>query len=194
MEKVDLNKLDTAIKYVQRISDGCHPVSNKRMEKDEVLNDPNVIRCMFFIKEVLEEVRRNDGIIGKRKPKAEKESFPFEILNEFQYQEDKSISNFLKQVHAPAEGRNIKKVKPKEITDWLKASGYLTIAYCQEIEKETTVPTEKGKEIGIYSEIRSFTGNNYLLVIYGRKAQEFLVQNLERILHIEGNSDNGDSR
>lgn len=185
METVDMNKLEVAIKYVQRIADGCNPVSNVPMEDDTVLNNPNVIRCMFFIKEVLEEVRRNDGMIAGKRAKAKKEPFPFDILKEFQYQEDKSISHLLAQVHAPIEERDIKKISPQTVTTWLKSAEYLTTDYCAEVKKESTMPTEKGKELGIYSEVRDYGGRTYLAVIYNRKAQEFIVKNLEKIVNGE---------
>lgn len=187
METVDLKKLDVAIKYLQRITDGRNPVNNMPAEEDTVLNNPNVIRCMFFVKEVLEEVRNNDGVIISKKTKSKRESFPkepfpFEILNEFQYQEDKSIAHFLMQIHAPLEGRNIKKISPQAITNWLKKERYLTMEYCQEVRKESTVPTKKGKELGIYTERRTYPTNTYLAVIYNRNAQEFLVKNLKEII------------
>ena len=59
MKKIDLMKLDVAIKYVERIADGCNPVDNVPLENNNVLNNPNVIRCMYFIKEVLEEKVQN---------------------------------------------------------------------------------------------------------------------------------------
>ena len=61
MEPVDLVKLETAIKYVERIAEGNNPVNNLPMEEDAVLNNPNVIRCMYFVKGVLEEVRSVPG-------------------------------------------------------------------------------------------------------------------------------------
>lgn len=94
MAAVDLDKLETAIKYVQRIADGCNPVNN-----------------------------------------------------------------------VPA--------------------GCLTVAYSEEMGKETTMPTAKGRELGIYTEVRSMPGNTYLAVIYNRKAQEFVVQNLEIMVNGE---------
>ncbi len=30
-----------------------------------VINNPNVVRCMFFVKDVLEKIKRNDGYIGR---------------------------------------------------------------------------------------------------------------------------------
>ncbi|CBK74998.1 hypothetical protein CIY_23470 [Butyrivibrio fibrisolvens 16/4] len=64
--EIDINKLDTAILYLQRIADGKNPVNNMPAESDSVLNNPNVIRCMYFTKEILEEVKRNGGNIGKK--------------------------------------------------------------------------------------------------------------------------------
>ena len=49
--------------YLQRIADGNNQVNNMPAKEDSVLNNPNVIRCMYFVKEVLEEVKRNDGFI-----------------------------------------------------------------------------------------------------------------------------------
>ncbi len=183
METVDLNKLDVAIKYVQRIADGCNPVNNMPAEEDAVLSNPNGIRCMFFIKEVLEKVRRNEGLIGSKKAKSKKEPFPFEILKEFQYQEDKSIAHLLMQIHAQAEERNFRKIAPQTITNWLNKEGYLTVEYCQEVGKESTVPTEKGKTLGIYTQVRTYSTNTYLAIIYNRNAQEFLVKNLKAIVN-----------
>lgn len=136
MEKIDLVKLDTAILYVQRIAEGYNPVTNEEADEDTVLNHPHVIRCMYFVKNVLEEVRRNDG----------------------------------------------KMVTTKQRT---KKAGYLTEAYYAEVKKVSTMPTEKGKELGIYTEVRMFSTHAYLSVIYNQNAQEFIVKNLEAIVNGE---------
>lgn len=185
MEAIDMSRLDVAIKYIQRIADGCNPVSNEPVEDDAVLNDPNVIRCMFFVKDVLEEVRRSNGVTGSKRAKPRKEPFPFEILKHFQYQEDKTISHLLDQIHAPAEGLDIKRISPQTITGWLKTAGYLTVEYCQEVRKESTLPTQKGRDLGIYTEVRTYGANSYVTVIYNRQAQEFLVMNFEAIVNGE---------
>ena len=66
MELVEMKKLETAITYLQRMAEGNNPINNLPAEDDSVINNPNVIRCMFFVKDILEEVKRNDGYIGKR--------------------------------------------------------------------------------------------------------------------------------
>ena len=50
MIKVDCNKLNTALIYVERITEGHNPFNNIPVDTDSVINNPNVIRCMFFYK------------------------------------------------------------------------------------------------------------------------------------------------
>ena len=58
--------------------------------------------------------------------------------------------------------------------------------YSQEVDKTITLPTEKGIQIGIRAERRSSSkGIEYMLVIYNKQAQEYIVQNLEKILYGE---------
>lgn len=184
MASVDMRKLDTAITYIQRIAEGCNPVNNMVAREDSVLNNPNVIRCMFFVKEILEEVKRNGGVIcdAAKTSKKRKEAFPFEVLKDFQYKEDLSITHVLKQVHSLADNENVEKFNAQAVNQWLKKNGCLTVEYREEVNKEVTVPTEKGKKLGIYTEVRNISGRVYVAVIYGRKAQEFVVRNLENIM------------
>ncbi len=99
MESVDMKKLETAIIYLQRIVEGNNPINNLPVDEDSVLNNPNVIRCMFFVKDILEEVRKNNGYIGKKGKKSEKQEFPVEVLSRFSYREDQSISKLVAQIN-----------------------------------------------------------------------------------------------
>ena len=174
MERVDLTKLEVAIKYIDRIADGCNPVNNTPLSSEDVLNNPNVIRCMYFIKEVLEEVRRNDGIIVGRKKQGTM-PFPVEVLDEFVYQDDKSITNVLKQIYAPVQDLNVKKLSAMKITSWLKEEGYLSEEQIPETGMNRKVPTMKGRELGIYMTEREYEGRVYQSVLYDKNAQEYIV-------------------
>ena len=188
MESVDMKKLETAIVYLQRISDGNNPINNLPADEDSILNNPNVIRCMFFVKEILEEVKRNDGYIGKQSKakKTKKNDFPFEVLSSFSYQEDKPISRFVEQINKSVDGNIYKKVNYKTITQWLKLNCFLQEEYSQEFENTITLATEKGTQIGIRSERRtSSSGREYIVVIYGKQAQEYIVNNMEKIIYGE---------
>lgn len=178
-----MKKLETAIVYLQRIADGNNPVNNMPAENDVVLNNPNVIRCMFFVKEVLEEVKRNNGYIGRKPGKSHKQEFPMESLASFEYREDKAISKFVAQINESVDENVYQKLSYTTITQWLKLNGFLVEEFNQELNKNVTMPTEKGINLGIRAERRSsLRGVDYMLVIYGKQAQEYIVSNMEAIL------------
>lgn len=180
---IDGKKLDTAILYLQRIAEGNNPVNNLPVEEDSVLNNPNVIRCMYFVKEVLEEVKRNDYIVGKKPKKTPKVDFPIESLASFVYQEDKPISRLVEQINSGIDANMFKKISYKLIQDWLKLNGYLEERLFEKFERTYNVPTQKGEQIGIRYETReSSKGNEYIVTIYGKNAQEYIVKNLEKII------------
>lgn len=189
--EIDMKKLETAIIYLQRIADGNNPINNMPAEEDAVLNNPNVIRCMYFVKEVLEQVKANNGVIAGPHARRERRSgraedmFPFEILSKFQYREDKSINNLLNQIYEPMEDKTIRKLSGKRINEWLMAYGYVQEVYNEELKGNIKVPTEKGVAIGLRSERVEYPNNIYYSIIYNRNAQEFLVRNIEKFINGE---------
>lgn len=183
MEAIDSKKLDTAITYVQRIAEGNNPVNNMPAENDAVLKNPNVIRCMFFVKEVLEEVKRNNGFVGRRIRKNDRQEFPTEILDSFSYREDVAISKFVGQINELIDENIYQKLCYKQILKWLKLHGFLTEELSRDSNKKITLPTEKGVQLGIRAEERSSARDgDYKLLIYGKQAQEYIVRNMEAIL------------
>ena len=182
MSRVDQTKLEVAIKYIERIADGCNPVNNSPLEEHDVLNTPTVIRCMYFIKDILEEVRRNDGIVAGKREKEAAMPFPKEILNEFTYVEDKSITHVLNQIYEPIAGLNVKKIAAVKVTAVLKEKGYLLEEVNQENGKTRKVPSESGKELGMYLMEREFNGRTYQSVMYNKNAQEYIVKLLKELV------------
>ena len=181
MKQFDQAKLDVAIKYVKRMADGCNPVNNVPLEKEDVLNNPNIIRCMYFIKDVLEEVRNNGGIIGGKHGKEPALPFPIEILDRFAYVEDKSITHVLNQIYEPIADMNVKKVSVTKVTAALKDEGYLFDEPNTETGKTRKVPSIKGRELGIYTVEREYNGRMYESVIYNQNAQKYVVELIRRL-------------
>lgn len=175
MEKVDMTKLDIAIKYSERMAEGRNPVTNVPIE-DDILDNPNIVRCMYFIKEVLEKVRENGGIIGGKREKQPALPFPTEVLDQFQYRQDQSITHVLKQIYEPVADQNVRKISVMKITAALKEEGYLLEEQNPATGKTRKVPGEKGKELGIYLTEREYDGKVYESVTYNQTAQEYIVR------------------
>ena len=181
MKQFDQIKLDVAIKYVERLADGCNPVNNVPLENEDILNNPNIIRCMYFIKDVLEEVRRNGGLIGGKAGKAPTFPFPIDVLDEFAYTEDKSITHVLNQIYEPIADMNVKKISVTKVTAALKEEGYLLDEPNPETGKTRKIPSEKGKQLGIYLVEREYNGRMYESVTYNKNAQEYVVGLIKKL-------------
>lgn len=182
MQEIDLKKLDVAIKYTERMANGRNPVSNQSAPGDSVIHDPNVIRCLFFIKDVLQQVQNNGGKISGRSSKV-KTDFPIEKLSNFSYQQDQSISHFLNQLKSLCDDPKTVKLSTKPITDWLKQKGYLQEIFDKYTGEKKTVTTPEGEAFGLYMEERtSSLGRQYNIIIYSRTAQEQIVANFNEII------------
>ncbi len=182
MGQFDLEKLDKALIYVDRIADGKNPINNMPADNDDVMNDPNVIRCMFFIKDVLLALKENGGVIGKASGIKKKE-FPMESLSEYQFIETKTITRFTEQLNSVINEKEYKKLSYKVITDWLKKNGYLIEKEDNQLNKKVTLTTEKGQAVGITHSLQtSMNGTAYYRIEYDKMGQEFVLQNLSEII------------
>ena len=180
MKLYDLETLDMAILYARRMADSRVPYSNQPSE-DEVLNNPDVIRCMIFMEEVLQEVKDNGGAVGSRQSgKTTPEASPSNAPRQFQYREDKPISQVLKQ-YAEQTGANASIISAASVNEWLAANGYLTKTWIAAFGAEGWIPTEKGEAQGIIGAAAGDPGREYVRITFNRNAQEFLARNLERI-------------
>ena len=187
LKQYDIVKLEKAILYTQRIADGCNPVNNAPVDEDSVLQNPNVIRCMYFIKEVLEAVHKNRGYVGGKPKSGDKQPFPPDVKNLFVYNEDKAISRVVEQINEPLDEYAYQKLSYKTVMKWLLQYGYLQELTFEKFEnKAFKVPTDKGLQLGIRTEERvRADGAGYVVTIYGQQAQEFIVDNLDAMIRSE---------
>ena len=186
MSTYDLKRLEVAIQYIRRMSDGKNPVTNRPAPENEVLNNMNVHRCLKFIDEVLTDVHKSGGTVGMVSQRAPKQSvsmiFPYEALAQYRYLQDQQISYFLKQLeeYLP-EGQKIP-VPATTVTLWMRENGYLEKKVLNDTGKENSVPTGKGENLGLYMEKAGTYPNEYYRVFYNENAQRFIIDNFRRIL------------
>lgn len=179
MGEIDLKKLETSIEYLKRMAEGKNPINNEPLEKESVLNNPNVIRCLYFVEDVLRQVYDADGKIQANK---KKKDFPLTHVQNFGYRKDLSITHFVEQLNEGLDETLYKKLSYTKITAWLKLAGYLNVIEDRD-NKNKTMPSVKGRQLGIYTEEReSMQGRKYEAVIYKKEAQEFIVNNMANIL------------
>lgn len=99
---------------------------------------------------------------GKNTANKKKKEFPLEQLEKYSYRNDLGISNFVVQINENLDETTYKKLSYTKITNWLKAMGYLDVIEDKATDKKKTLPSEKGRQLSIYTEEReNFQGRKY---------------------------------
>ena len=178
----ELEKLIKAREYCQKLANGIDPISDNAMPSDCVLNQVQLARLFFFLKDYLSsEVKREQKSENKATTK-----MPFLItrgnLSKVELSTYPiSISEFSKRVDSHTL-ENSRKFSHKWLTDWLLNTGFLIISD----DTSAKVPTDAGKEIGITNETRMGQYREYRVTLYNKAAQQFLIDNMDAILAAQG--------
>ena len=101
-------------------------------------------------------------------------------IDKYNYAEAISISPFAKELEKLIP-ENMQSVNYKSIVKWLMQEGFLVEGEKDSKGRIPKVPTEKGREIGIYCEERERNGGSYLITLYNRDAQKFLLEHMGEI-------------
>lgn len=201
------SQIETALDYVIKLAMGINPLNGEDAKEDSVLNSPEIIRTMFTVKAVLEEklyapaeakaeVSLTNGqaetekLRQKKKKDTRKEGFPPEIPSKFKFQRNTTVTHFIRDMYACADGNDYKPVKASQILNWLVLEGLLEADYDKELDVNYKKVTEKGKAMG-FSNRRvesGLGGRNYISVIFNETAQLFALNNMERILNGEASA------
>lgn len=192
------SQIETALDYVVKLAMGIDPISGEDAKEDSVLNSPEIIRTMFTIKTVLEEKlfapvqaeTKAETLRPKKKKDTRKEGFPPEIPTKFKFQRNTTVTHFIRDMYACADGNDYKPVKASQILNWLVLEGLLEADYDKELDVNYKKVTEKGKAMG-FSNRRvesGLGGRNYISVIFNETAQLFALNNMDRILNGEASA------
>ena len=93
------------------------------------------------------------------------------------------MKQIVKQINDQIEDPNMRRLQSKQVIEWLAVTGMLAVKNDQK-GIPIKYPTDKGKQIGITSEHRSARGETYLVAVYSREAQQFIIDNLDAIIEL----------
>ena len=174
----ELETMQRAKMYLDKLSRGIDPITDREVPEDAVLNNVRICRCLQYVSGVLEQVIANGGVIGEKAPFAitweQKAQIPLR-------NQPVRISEFTEVINRAAYDPSRKKLNATNITNWLLAKGYLQKELGPD-GKQRRVPTELGQRSGLSAQMMQGSSGQYLSIYYDISAQRLILDHLEEIL------------
>lgn len=180
----ELDVMKHAKSYIDQLANGIDPISGKAISPDCILNQVRLVRCLFYVSDILRQVIENGGQIGAKK-KNEK-GIPFQMTEKIRsavrcLPVPVSITQFLAQFNNARDEETMKKLPPTLVTGWLVEKGFLMVETTPDGRRKKR-PTDAGRELGIFTESRQGKHGVYEAILYDESAQQFLIDNMDTIL------------
>ncbi len=181
----ELEKIEYTKSFIDKLANGINPLDDSSIPEGELLNNVRISRCMFYVSDILRQVIENGGI----KPQKKSKKAPFEITSEqlerFTYSDTPlSLSEIAARLKALIDAENMQSLTYKDFAAWLVDIGALKEVENDEGKKKKH-PTEMGESLGISEELRHGMYGDYMVVIYNREAQQFVIDNLPSVIALK---------
>lgn len=178
----ELEMMKRAKIYIDCLAKGINPLNNKAVNDDDIVNNIKISRCLYFVRDILQDVIDSKQIKDKKATKT-----PFSISEEqktyFEFSASPiSISEIASKFNNLRENENMIKLQAKHFTSWLISLGLLTEIVNEQGNKRK-IPTQAGIDIGISIEERTNLYRTYHVVLYNNDAQHFIVDNIDSMLN-----------
>ena len=98
----------------------------------------------------------------------------------FTYNGDLIVSSLARKISDLKTNEDMRNLKCTSITNWLLSLGYLKIV--EQDGKNRKLPTQMGKNLGMYTQVRDGYKGRYEVVLYNKNAQIFIMDNIDKII------------
>lgn len=180
-----MNEIETIARakmYIDKLANGINPIDDMPVGESDVVNNVRISRCFFYISDVLRQIIDNGGITPPKAVKKEKFYITSEALEAYQFSETAvPVSKIAESINAFIDETYMKKVSHKNINDWLISLGLLSVVTTPD-GKNTKRPTERGTELGIFTEHRIGQRGEYDVNLYNINAQRFVIDNIDALV------------
>jgi len=179
----DFEKMDKARSVMVKMAEGINPVTGEQIKDESFLNDPRIIRCFYYIAEVLDNVM--NGVYSKSNRPAQFVITPEQKSMVVLPDGLIGVTEFSKQVNMCTDQTRSKKLTAVELNKRLKKMGILGEEVNPATGKARTVTNSKSKDYGFEMVRRSFNGNEYEMVVMNDIGKRYLLDHLEEIMSID---------
>ena len=180
----ELEKIEYAKSFIDKLANGINPLDDAPIPDNDIANNVRLSRCFFYVSDVLRQVIENGGIQVAKVSKLRKKEFSLsdEERSKIQISEiPVTVSEISKHLNDLIDLETTKKISATTINNWLLELKLLEVAI-QPNGKNRKLPTEQGKELGIFAEERTGQYGTYITVLFSQPAQQFIYDNIEAIV------------
>ena len=189
--------------YLDLLSKGIDPISQKEVDPASIVAEPRLQKCFAFVSDLLEELLANDGHVAlsydgaDAPPNASAPQYelvrkkdPFRLS---QAQRGRvmiakgpvTLITFVNHINRVIDSEAVEKLSIKSINTWLLKNEYISQTKQPAVITKTVMkPMLKAVDIGIEEAETTDpkTGEIKSRIVLTQKAQQFLLDNLDRIL------------
>ena len=181
----ELDKIEYAKSFIDKLANGINPLDDSKIPDDDIVNNVRLSRCFFYVSDILRQVIENGGIKPERRSRSHKKEFILTDEEKARIQisdEPVHLSEIARRLNELVDLETTKKIKLSEISDWL-----LELQLLEEVVrndgKHRKRPTEQGRELGIFTEVRSGEKGTYTVILYSNAAQQFIYDNIDAVIY-----------
>ena len=189
--------------YLDLLSKGIDPISQKEVDPASIVAEPRLQKCFAFVSDLLEELLANDGHVAlpydgaDAPPNASAPQYelvrkkdPFRLSQEQRgrvmiAKGPVTPITFVNHINRVIDSEAMEKLSIKSINTWLLKNEYISQTKQPAVITKTVMkPMLKAADIGIEEAETTDpkTGEIKSRIVLTQKAQQFLLDNLDRIL------------
>lgn len=180
----ELEKIAYAKSFIDKLANGINPIDNTALKDDDIVNNVRLSRCFFYVSDILRQVVENGGVNKPSKNLIPFSISPEQLLN-FSYSDTPiALSEIAKRINELIDTSIMRKITYKDLSAWLLSINMLKEEFSSE-GKGKKRPTINGIEIGISTELRTGQKGTYMVILYSKSAQQFIIDNLESVIDLK---------
>lgn len=190
----ELEKIEYAKSFIDKLANGINPLDDSPIPDKDIANNVRLSRCFFYVSDILRQVIENGGIpvakVAKvTKPRKKEFSLSYDERSRIHISDlPLSVSEISNHLNDLINLETTKKISAATINNWLLELKLLEVNVLPN-GKNRKMPTEQGKEMGIFTEERTGQYGTYTVVLFSPTAQEFIYDNVDAIVASKAEKD-----
>lgn len=183
----ELEKIEYTRGFIDKLANGINPLTDQPVPESDLINNVRISRCLFYVSDLLRQMAESGSAAPRKTGRSRIPAFTLTLDERaaFPYSDiPLSISEIARRINELGDPeKEMKKLPYTAIMQWLLSAGVLE----ENLElngRRSKRPTRMGEELGISTEMRQTAHGEYLIVVYSREAQQFILDNLDAILEL----------